>query len=81
MSVEGYDRATHVEVIQYPGINLPRELVEKLLEQLDIDEHRARIGELVGDDGEERFGTKSLLGGALSAPSRIERLVTEFEEL
>lgn len=66
--------ATHIQVVEYPRIDLPWKLVEELLEQLDVDEHRAGVCQLVRNDGQESLGTECRLVGAGSAPFAPDRL-------
>ena len=52
------DDLVAVQVVEQSRIDLPRELVEELVEEFDVDEHGRGIGELVRDDVQEGFGTK-----------------------
>ena len=43
-----------------------------MVEKLDVDEHRGRVGELVGDDAEKGFGAEEVALGACTATLGLE---------
>jgi len=56
-----------VEVVGESVVDLARELIEKLGQQLNVDEHDRRVSQFVGDDVEEGFGTESFVLGTCFA--------------
>ena len=68
---ETYDLVP-VEVVQKSGVDFAGELVEELVEKLDVDEHRRRVGELACDDVEERFRAEEITLGACFTPLGFE---------
>lgn len=74
------DDLVAVQVVEQSRVDLPRELVEELVEEFDVDEHRRGIGELVRDDVQESFGTEQVAFGAGFAPLRFESRKTELED-
>lgn len=71
---------THIKVIQYARVNLPRELIKELLQQFDIDEHGRSIRQFVRNDSQERLGTEGGLRWALLASPRADGLGAELEQ-
>lgn len=61
-----------IQVIDQPRVNLPWELIEELVEEFDVDEQRAHIGQLVRNDIEEDFWTKRIVFWTEFAFLRLE---------
>jgi hypothetical protein len=74
------DDLVAVQVVKQSRVDLPRELIEELVEEFDIDEHGRRIGQFVRHDIQEGFGTERVAFGAGFAPLRFESRETELED-
>ena len=74
------DDLVAVQVVKQARVDLPRELIEELVEEFDVDEHGRRIGELVRDDVQKRFWTEQVAFGAGFAPLRLEGCGAELED-
>ena len=74
------DDLVAVQVVEQSRVDLPRELIEELVEEFDIDEHGRGIGELVRDDVQENFGAERVAFGASLALLRFEGCQTELED-
>lgn len=74
------DDLAPVEVIQEPGIDFPRELVEEVIQELDVDEHGRCVGKLVGYDVEESFRTDEIVLGTGFTTLGFQSGKSEFED-
>jgi len=52
------DDLVAVQVVEQTRVDLPRELVEEVVEELNVDKHGRGVGELIRDNVQERFGTE-----------------------
>ena len=75
-----FDDLAAVQVVKQARVDLPRELIEELVEEFDVDEHGRRIGELVRDDVQKRFRTEHITFGPSFTPLRLEGRSAEFED-
>ena len=68
------------QVVEQSRVDLPRELVEELVEEFDVDEHGRGVCKLVCDYVQESFGAEQVAFGASFAPLRFESRQTELED-